>query len=377
MGLLDLLSGALREPAECVIEVDGREISDLYPFLTEVSVETSRADAATASLRFETRRDERGRWSVQDAGVLEPWAAIRLKAAFGHRNEEIMRGYIRQVNADYPQEAGATTVSVTCQDSSLALDREHVRRSWGEDTPASDAQILQETVVGRAGLSLDPDNGSGQSGLVLLQDSTDIRFLRSRAEVNGYELIFHEGRVYFGPLRLDAEAQATIRVYAGPDTHCFSFSVDDDGHQPDAVAFDVAAEDGSTTTHREVQPDLPALGPTAAGSQGSGLAPFTWRMRRRGGSERELAAQAQRLANEQSLRVSAEGELDGSLYGHVLRVAEPVAVDGVGERYGGTYYVDSVTHTFNTEGYRQRFRLLRNAYGDDLSLSGNPLAGLL
>ena len=40
MGLLDLLSAKLREPAECIIRVGaaGEEISDLYPFLVEVSV---------------------------------------------------------------------------------------------------------------------------------------------------------------------------------------------------------------------------------------------------------------------------------------------------------------------------------------------------
>ena len=46
----------------------------------------------------------------------------------------------------------------------------------------------------------------------------------------------------------------------------------------------------------------------------------------------------------------------------------------------GTYYVDSVSHSFTNQGYRQRFRLLRNAYGDNLdSVSGlaGALAGVL
>ena len=77
------------------------------------------------------------------------------------------------------------------------------------------------------------------------------------------------------------------------------------------------------------------------------------------------------------MKVRAEGELDGSLYGHVLRVGEPVPLDGVGERYGGTYYVDSVSHRFSMEGYRQTFTLLRNAYGDDIEGSTNPLAAVI
>jgi hypothetical protein len=53
-----------------------------------------------------------------------------------------------------------------------------------------------------------------------------------------------------------------------------------------------------------------------------------------------------------------------------------VPVDGLGERFSGTYYVDSVTHNFNTQGYRQRFKLLRNAFGDNLD-SVSSLAGVL
>ena len=62
----------------------------------------------------------------------------------------------------------------------------------------------------------------------------------------------------------------------------------------------------------------------------------------------------------------ATGELDGSRYGHVLRAGEPVAIDGIGERYGGVYYVDKVSHRFTVDGYRQSFELMRNAYGDNL-----------
>src|SRR5512136_1928860 len=99
--LLDLLGGRKREPAECVITVGGREISEFYPFLTEVTADCSRAGAATARMRFESRRNEQGRWTIQDAGVFIPWATVKIEAAFGSQREEIMRGYIRELAADY------------------------------------------------------------------------------------------------------------------------------------------------------------------------------------------------------------------------------------------------------------------------------------
>jgi phage protein D len=375
-----VLSDKLREPAECVIRIgtSGQEVSDLYPFLVEVIVDTSRDRPAVATLRFETRRDENGQWLVQDAGILAPWEPIVIEAAFGSTTEEVMRGYIREIKADYPEDAGETTVTVECQDESIKLDREHVRHTWGGDAPTSD-RVIVSTILGDHGLVLDPQSRDGQGELVINQDDTDIRFLHKRAEANGYELFFREGRVYFGPMRLDASTQETIMVYAGPRTHCYRFSIRDDGHQPDKVAFDRAETNGAGVVTEVVESDLPLLGSEPTDSSGRGLRDFTWRMTRQGGmNETEWLARAQKKANELSMKVKGEGELDGSLYGHVLRVGEPVGVDGVGDRYGGIYYVDTVKHQFNMEGYRQTFTLLRNAYGDNLgSGAGSLLSGIL
>lgn len=381
--LLNLFSGKERAPAECVIEVDGAEIAELYPFLLEVTVETSRTEAATASLTLETRRDELGRWTVQDAGILVPWARIVISAAFGSRVEEVMRGYIREVSVETPQDAGAAQVKVACQDESIRMDREHRRRTWGTaELPSSDTVLLGE-ILAPYGLAADPASAAGQASLVgVAQDDTDIKFLRARAEFNGYELIFGAGLVYFGPMRLAEDPQDTLMVYAGSATNCLSLSVRADGHQADAVAYDAPAEEGDAGTETTVEPDLPLLGTTHAGSTSVGLEPFVWRLSAEAGADAErLQALAQQKANDLDIhRVQAEGELDGTLYGHVLRSGLPVGVDGLGEWMSGVYYVDSVSHAFSPQGYRQRFRLLRNAYGDNLASVGGigaAVAGVL
>ncbi|ADW19394.1 hypothetical protein Despr_3267 [Desulfobulbus propionicus DSM 2032] len=382
--LLDLLSQKERAPAECVITVDGVEISELYPFLLEVTVECGRTEAAAATLTLETRRNEQGTWTVQDAGILEPWARIVIAAAFGSRQEEIMRGYIREVRVETPQDAGAAQVRVECQDDSIRLDRTHQRRTWGTaDLPSSDTLALMD-ILSAYGLSPHPDNGPGQDRLVgVAQDDTDIKFLKARAEFNGYELIFREGRVYFGPMRLDEDPQGTIMVYAGAETNCLSLSVRADGHQPDAVAYDAPADSGDTVDSPEpVRSDLHLLGTTPADSSAAGLEDFVWRMSAEAGADAQrLQALAQMKINDLDIhRIQGEGELDGTLYGHVLQAGLPVPVDGLGERMSGIYYVDSVSHSFTPQGYRQRFRLLRNAYGDNLdSVSGlaGALAGVL
>ncbi len=378
-----LFSFKTRAPAECVVRVGaaGEEISDLYPFLVDVTVETSRTAAATATLVFETRRDEHGKWIVQDAGVLVEWEPIVIEAAFGPDTEEIMRGYIRQVIVEYPESQGNATVKVECQDDSLRLDRSTRRFVWGADTPTSDALVLSTILQDYPPLTPAPDNGAGQDALQVSQDDTDIQFLRKRAEENGYELIFSRGEVYFGPMRLTGAArQGTIMVYAGADTNCLGFSANADAHQADAVAVDVPDAEGDGQTEQIVRPNLALLGTVHADSASSGLGDFVWKMSGAAGAdETTLVAKAQQKANDFDIhKVKAEGELDGTLYGHVLQVGLLVPVDGVGERFGGTYYVDKVSHHINQGGYRQRFTLLRNGFGDDLGASApSAIAGVI
>ncbi len=376
MSLLDLFSESNRQPAECLVEFDHGEISDLYPALVEVVVETDRRQWATATLVFETRRLEDGSWSVQDDERFKPWVAVKIQAVFGSETEEMMRGYVREVKAEYPAEKGAARVTVTCQDDSLKLDRQHVEKRWGEDAPITDGQITEEIARDHSLLLLDTP-GVGQTVQDLNQNMTDVRFLKRRADANGYEIIFREGKLYVGDMRLDLAAQATIMVYAGTDTNCISFNIKDDGHQPDSVAYQVAAETGPDNPPQEVQPNLTSLGNERVGSQSAGLDNFVWRSQRQGvHDDAQMEAIAQQAANEASMKIKVDGELDGSLYGHVLRVGEPVGVDGLGERFSGVYYVDAVSHRFDVDGYKASFKLLRNAYGDNLESSLHRLASV-
>jgi hypothetical protein len=57
----------------------------------------------------------------------------------------------------------------------------------------------------------------------------------------------------------------------------------------------------------------------------------------------------------------------------VLKVGLTVGVDGVGSRHSGRWYVDTVRHSFDVNGYSQDFALLRNAYGDNLEAGAGPL----
>ncbi len=359
-----------RQPATYRILLKGEEISDLYPYLNDVTVEMSMTAPSVCTLVFDTLRVDESSWLVQDAGVFEPWNGFRIEADFGDYAEEIMRGYVRTLKAENPEQMGESKVTVTCQDETLLLDRDHTRRALSrEDEPLTDGEIAEQ-IASENNLQVEAE--AGLSNISLNQDSTPIQLLRDRAEANGFEFYIREGKLHMQPAQLDADPQASIMVYAGPRTNCIRFSVTHDGHRPDQVGFMRAAETGTDIEQDSLGPNLTLLGRSAANSENAGLVPFVWQTQRPAGSSLEEArARAQAKANESAWKLRAEGELDGTLYGHVLLTHGLVGVYGVGETYSGLYYVDSVAHRFDQNGYRQSFKLLRNATGQNSEPEGD------
>lgn len=382
MGLLaSLLDPGFRQAASVLVEVgEARaDIDNIATLISAIEVRTGRAEAATATITIDDRRDEAGQWMAADSGLFTPWTPIVISADFQTNIEEVLRGYIIALKPEFPQNGGEAKLVIEVQDDSAALNREHIRRVWGsEDQPATDRDILMESI---RPLALTAASGPpGAAARALSQDGPPIQFLRERAKANGFELIFSRGEVYFGPMQLDGDPQATIMIYAGNATNCLNFSVEEDAQKPSAVGFEAAPRDeGADPVVEIVTPDQPLLGKVAAGEAGAGLGtPSVWRISREGDeAEEELRARAQGAANENSFRIVATGELDGTLYGHVLLPGRTVTVDGAGERNGGLYYVDTVTHQFTPEGYRQQFRLLRNATGESDGLGAPPLNSVL
>jgi phage protein D len=365
-----------RQPASVVIKVgiDKNEIADLYPLLRSVEITAGRDAAAIGQMVFEARRDETGAWAVIDRNLFTPWRKVLVEVDFGSYREEVFRGYVRKAAAKYPPNGGEATFEIELQDESLAFDREHLREVWGEETPQSDKEVLETLARRYGGLSVISNGHEGLASRKISQDATAIRFMRDRAKALGYELLFQNGEIYFGPPRLDGEPQPAIMVYAGKSTNCLSFDISEDAMKPDAVRYDLAPrEAGADPETDTAKPDLRALGKTRASREGEGLEPYVWRLSRSGDeTPEETRARAQALANANEMKVRAVGELDGSLYGHVLWIGRTVKVDGTGGRYDGLYYVDKVAHRLDVKGYVQRFELMRNATGNIETAAGSP-----
>ncbi|MCP5073793.1 MAG: hypothetical protein GY947_10930 [Rhodobacteraceae bacterium] len=376
--LSNLLDPGFRQAASLIIEVgvSPTDIGDLANLAASVELQIGRAEASIGTITFDDRRKEDGQWMAADSGLFARWEPILITTDFQTHTEEVFRGYITQLKPQLPQNGGEAKLVLELQDDSAGLNREQMRKVWGADAPMTDKDILSD-LISTLPLSVHGDSADGQSSRSLSQDATPIQFLRERAMANGYEILFQEGEVYFGPMRLEGEAQSAIMIYAGSSTNCLNWAIADDAQKPDAVGFEHAPrEEGAEPVVEIVTPDQPLLGATEAAAEGAGLGtPSIWRISKEGDeTEEETRARAVALANENSFKIRATGELDGTLYGHVLRVGAVVQVDGTGERNGGLYYVDKVSHAFTPDGYRQTFELMRNATGDSDSLGAAPIS---
>ena len=76
----------------------------------------------------------------------------------------------------------------------------------------------------------------------------------------------------------------------------------------------------------------------------------------------ELLAKSE-LWRSREAAVTASGEVDTVRYGHILQVGQLVGVRGVGNSYGGYYYVKQVTHRIKRGEYKQSFTLIREGRG--------------
>ncbi|HYQ92923.1 MAG TPA: hypothetical protein VES89_12845 [Candidatus Competibacteraceae bacterium] len=223
---LHIFSNTLRKPAKCLVRIGAaqRLITQPHAFIKTLTVDSRRDQSTIATLQLTARRNQGRDATAREAGLFGLNQPILIAADFGTHTEEVMRGFVRDIKARYRStDSRPSQVTIVCQDESLRLDRRHIRRIWRGEKPTSDRHVAA-AILKQHGLVLDPDSGDGSQHPVLHQNDTDLGFLQARAEANGYDLLFKEGQVYFGPMRLDAEPQAVIRVHGGGTAPCRYFA---------------------------------------------------------------------------------------------------------------------------------------------------------
>ncbi len=279
--------------------------------------------------------------------------------ALGYRDQTtpLLSGEITGLEPDFP-EGRAPTVTVRGHDRRHRLMRAKTTRAF---THMKDSDIAAQVASG-AGLHPVTTDSGPTLPYVLQHAQTDLEFLATRARRIGFEVAVRDRDLLFRPRAQGGEAELTLHRMVellafrprlstlGQVTACEVRGWDPAQKQPivgHAGRGDEARLLGDTASG-------PAALEKAFGAAASARVDMPVQ------SQAEADAMARRGFAEMALgHVRAEGVCIGEPRLHAGML---VRIDGVGERFGGSYYVTAVEHVFAPKkGFRTSFQARRNA----------------
>lgn len=274
---------------------------------------------------------------------------------------------------------GSGTLTITGEDVSVAMDRDHVRANY----PAQNEMIIALGIVGKyAQYGLIPQilppfmiDFPIPSERIPAQDDTDLKYMQALAARYGYVSYIRPGpapgsnTVYWGPpIRLGLPARA-LSVHMGHETNVENIDFQYDSRE--AVQVDDVIQDRNLNTSLPVvtflstrvpplatMPPLPFELPNVRKVKLSGPAGLNFA---------QAYARAQATTNASMDNVlTASGEVDSTRYGDVLEARGLVGVRGAGYSHDGLYYIKNVKHSISRGQYKQQFTLTREGRGSTL-----------
>ena len=334
----------------------------------EVEDHAEMADMVRLSVAIAIR-DGCGFWNVVDENTFQRLTKLRVNVNVGSgKTEPLIEAYVIETNADFANQPGQSVLNVVAMEPTVKMNLKETVRPWPNMADSDIAeQIFGDYKFGTG--NIDPTQPSrDENDHTEMQRGTDIQFLQTLAQRNGYEIYVEldpeTGAVegHFHRPRLQQSPQGVLSVNMGTATNVNSFHPRYDMLQPaTAQAQNVDVHSSEPQSAQSDSQEDTALGsaatvPTADTRQvlmsGTGLTDT---------GELQTAAQAE--VDRSSWAITAEGEVNTVAYGAVLRAKRPVLVRGAGRQFSGAYYVERVLHSFTGDGYTQQFSLRRNAAG--------------
>jgi hypothetical protein len=357
------------------VHVDGSPLEPLVlAQLTRAEVRESDRDPSVLALRFRLVQRADGEFGPVDDELFEPGAEIGFDLEPpGGLTQRLFQGAITHVRPHFESIVSNAYLEVLAMDAAVALDAEERVAAWPSMT---DSDVVSE-VLSSYQISAQVDDTAvlyDEDRQLLVQRATDWRFLQHLAQRNG-------ARFYF---EYDTAQEEVVAHFAVPDVS--------GQPQPDVVLL----QEGSSLNWADLQ--LVATGPVAL--TGAALDPIGKQIVRGDGTaalpllgdddvatavenglkaagataslallrdpfplDEAIGAESTAATDAARFVIELRAELDPALYRGLLRARRPVLVRGVGRRFSGVYYVESVRTTLEGEALLQTFVATRNATG--------------
>jgi Phage tail baseplate hub (GPD) len=342
--------------------------------MVRAEVRESDCDPSVLALRFRLVQRADGEFGPVDDALFEPGVVVSFEVEPpGGLLQRLFEGPVTHIRPHFETIEANAYVEVLAMDAAVLLDAEERVAAWPNMT---DSDVVSQVLSGYQ-IPVEADDTAvlyDEDRQLLMQRGTDWRFLQHLARRNG-------ARLYF---EYDSAKEQVVAHFAVPDVSA--------PPQPDVVILQsdanltwadmqlvaagpvtmtAAALDpiGKQIVRGDGTPALTVLGDDdaaaaveeglkGAGATGSvGLVRDPFPLDEAIGGETTAATDAARLV------IELRAELDPSLYRGLLRARRPVLVRGVGRRFSGVYYVESVRTTLEEATLAQSFVATRNATG--------------
>lgn len=340
------------------IIIDGTAlISAVHPFVGSVQVDDSIALPSMFSLEIFSsgELEDVNQWI--DDKLFSIGNVLEVKLGYADELETLIVGEITGLEPDFISNRLPVLI-VRGYDRRHRLQKGRKTRTFVQQ---KDSDIVSR-IAREAGLSTEITDTSVTHDYVIQMNQTDLEFLQERGRRIQYETIVSNKKLIFRPVQNDQSEILTLTM----DDYLLEFhprlsmarqtsEVSVRGWDPKTKAVIVGtAHTGTEASKMGGKNSGSKITKAAFGASVDAL------------SAQPLMTQAEAdqiataLLNRNSLLL-IEGE--GLCYGRTdLRAGKVIKINGVGERFGGQYYVTDAIHHYSAEGgYRTQFQVRRNA----------------
>ena len=282
----------------------------------------------------------------------------------------LMDGFVTRQELQPSSEPGQSTLTITGEDLTVAMDLVQVTKSFPAMPDAAQVSLLlaQYAFLGVVPVVVPPFIFTVQTPIEgwITQTETDLNHIRGLASQNGYVFYIEPGPLpgqsiaYFGPDVRVPLPQPALSVNMDAHTNVESLSFSLDGLQKRTEVITVLDPITGRVPVPVPMPDINIFKPPL-GVRPTPPAKIVFDANSAGLLVRRGPEAGDRPGHPVVRRRSPATARSNVLrYGQVLRARTLVGVRGAGVAYDGLYYVDSVTHNIKTGEYKQSFTLSRD-----------------
>lgn len=347
------------------------------------NIEVAHRDQGRSGFQINLKVGRSGPRDISDFSLLtdrtfKPFNRVIINVTFGAVPKVLMDGIITHQQLAPDNQPGASRLTVTGEDVSVMMDMEEkdVEYPAQDEMTIANRIILSYAQYGLVPVVIPPATTDTPvpTERTPVQQGTDLQYLNEMAERHGYVFYISPGPLpgqntaYWGPPIRSGLPQKALSVNMGPSTNVRQINFTYNSLGPSLQSGSVQDRSSNERTQVETfsgtriplsgQPALQANQPNVRRRlfRGNGL------------TVSQAFARAQGLTDSSTDdTVTANGELDATVYGDLLQPRSLVDLRGAGHTYDGTYYVQSVTHAIKKDEFMQRFTLNREGTG---ALSG-------